>query len=146
MLPSPTSLNPTKLGNHPITRVTTAPPFHFTGMDYCGPFTARVSQLRRASQLKIYLSVFIYFTTKAAHLEVAQDLSTNAFLDVLQRFISSQGAPLHLYSDCGNKFLKMEFQCLVPQVVDKNKCGEKPSNHFFAKAFHLSIRSTKSIR
>jgi transposase InsO family protein len=96
-------------------------------MDYCGPFVARASQLRRAAHVKTYLCIFICFTTKAVHLEVAQDLSTDCFLDVLQRFISRRGAPLHLYSDCGTNFvgasrrLQAEIQKLVCEEPDAGR-------------------------
>ena len=94
-----------KMGNLPVARTMPAPPFHHTGMDYCGPFPARVSHLRRAIQVKLYLCIFIRLSSKAVHLEEAQDISTDMFLDVLERFISRRGAPLHLYSDCGTNFV-----------------------------------------
>ncbi|XP_073972885.1 uncharacterized protein [Rhodnius prolixus] len=74
-------------------------------MDFAGPFTIRISDSRKALTVKVYLCIFVCFSTKAVHLELASDLSTSEFLDVLQRFISRRGCPAHLYSDCGTNFV-----------------------------------------
>jgi hypothetical protein len=74
-------------------------------MDYAGPFNVRSTTLRKSSVLKSYLCVFICFSTKAVHLEVAADLSADSFIDVLRRFVSRRGAPECLYSDCGTNFV-----------------------------------------
>ncbi|XP_072400894.1 uncharacterized protein [Diabrotica undecimpunctata] len=43
--------------------------------------------------------------TKAVHLEVATELTTSAFLEVLQRFITRRGKPSAIYSDNGSNFV-----------------------------------------
>jgi hypothetical protein len=86
-------------------RVTPSLPFHHTGMDYAGPFNVRSTTLRKSSVIKSYLCVFICFSTKAVHLEVAADLSAGSFIDVLRRFVICCGAPECLYSDCGTNFV-----------------------------------------
>lgn len=93
------------MGSLPTPRTSPAPVFSHTGMDYAGPFIVKSSNLRKAPVLKVYVCIFICFATTAIHLEVAQDLSTPAFLDVLHRFVSRRGRPSHLYSDCGTNFV-----------------------------------------
>ena len=59
---------------------------------------------RRPVIVKTYLAVFVCFATKAAHLEVVSDASTEAFLACLRRFVSRRGRPAHIYSDNGGNF------------------------------------------
>lgn len=99
---------PQLMGNLPPPRVTPSPPFFHTGMDFAGPFHVKPYSLRRAPTVKVYLTVFICFATKAIHLELAKDLSSQAFIEVLQRFMSRRGLPGHLYSDCGTNFVGAE--------------------------------------
>ena len=38
-------------------------------------------------------------TTRAIHLELAQDMSSSSFINVLRRFVARRGSPKHIYSD-----------------------------------------------
>jgi hypothetical protein len=53
---------------------------------------------------KGYISIFVYFATKAVHLEVVRNLITEAFLAALRCFIAHQGRPRTIYSDHGTNF------------------------------------------
>ncbi|XP_023247411.1 uncharacterized protein LOC111643569 [Copidosoma floridanum] len=44
-------------------------------------------------------------TSKAVHIELVSDLSTDAFLAAFKRFISCRGSPAHVYSDNGTNFV-----------------------------------------
>lgn len=90
------------MGSLPASRVTPAPPFARTGIDYAGPFSIKISRNKTG---KTYLCVFVCFVTKAVHLEVVSDLSTVAFLNTLKRFIARRGKPTNLYSDNGTNFV-----------------------------------------
>ena len=50
---------------------------------------------------KRYGVVFTFFTTRATHLELAGDLSTDSFIPALKRFIARRGQPKVMYSDNG---------------------------------------------
>jgi len=64
------------------------------------------SSLRRNAQpTKGYICVFICFATKAAHLELVGDLSTNSFVASLRRFWSRRGLSKSIYSDNGTNFV-----------------------------------------
>ena len=93
------------MGQLPTSRVNPAPPFFHTGMDFCGPFTIKRGHTRRPVLLKCYACVFVCFTTKAAHIELVSDLTTEAFLAALRRFVSRRGSPTALYSDNGSNFI-----------------------------------------
>ena len=53
----------------------------------------------------LYVENNVCFVTKAVHLELSTDLSTDAFLSCLQRFISRRGRPQNMYSDNGKNFV-----------------------------------------
>jgi transposase InsO family protein len=44
-------------------------------------------------------------STKALHLELVSDLTTNAFIAALRRFMSRRGRPAQVYSDNGTNFV-----------------------------------------
>ena len=93
------------MGQLPPARTTPAPPFTTTGLDYAGPFIIKYGYTRKPVLVKAYLAIFICFCTKAVHLEVVSDLTTEAFLAALKRFISRRGLPKHLHSDNGSNFM-----------------------------------------
>ena len=93
------------MGQLPAARTTPSPPFSTTGIDYAGPFTIKFSYTRNPVLVKAYLAIFICFCTKAVHLEVVGDLTTEAFLAALKRFISRRGLPQHIHSDNGSNFV-----------------------------------------
>ncbi|XP_054272893.1 uncharacterized protein LOC128993159 [Macrosteles quadrilineatus] len=79
--------------------------FNVSAVDYAGPFTVKLFKLRKVQPIKVYLCLFICFVSKAVHLEVVTDLSTNTFIASLTRFISRRGLVSDLYSDCGTNFI-----------------------------------------
>lgn len=78
------------MGALPRERVEPSHPFAVTGIDYCGPFLI-TQRVRGKGPVKVYIAVFICFTTKAAHLELVPDLTTMAFIAALKRFIARRG-------------------------------------------------------
>ena len=92
------------MGQLPADRVTPSPPFYITGVDYAGPFYLKMGHVRKPCEVKAYVCVFLCFTTRAVHLEVVSDQTTEAFLATLKRFISRRGCPHIIYSDNGGNF------------------------------------------
>ncbi|XP_053681565.1 uncharacterized protein LOC128732344 [Sabethes cyaneus] len=89
-----------QIGQLPAHRVIPSSPFNVTGVDYADPFYLRPVH-KRAAPAKAYLCLFVCFETKAVHLELVSDLSTEGFLLALQRFIAHRGRPAHIHSDNG---------------------------------------------
>ncbi|XP_055633964.1 uncharacterized protein LOC129774271 [Toxorhynchites rutilus septentrionalis] len=92
------------VGQLPSSRVTVNEAFYCTRVDYCGPLYLKPAH-RRAESQKVYICVFVCFSTKAVHLELAGDLSTNTFLMALNRFMYRRNKPHHIYSDNGTNFI-----------------------------------------
>ena len=91
------------MGNLPEDRVTPARPFIRTGVDYCGPFNIHY-KVRGKKPTKAYIAVFCCFVTKAVHLELVTDLTTEAFIGALKRFIARRGRCQHIFSDNATNF------------------------------------------
>ncbi|XP_067041082.1 uncharacterized protein [Acropora muricata] len=66
------------------------PPFRYTACDYFGPFSVKVGRNKRAQH---YGVIFTCLNTRAVHLEMAVDLTTMEFIQVLRRFFSIRGYP-----------------------------------------------------
>ncbi|BES94226.1 Retrotransposon protein [Nesidiocoris tenuis] len=94
-----------EMGHLPSARVTRAFVFQQTGIDFCGPFTVTVAGLRGMRSIEVYLAVFVCFSVKAIHLEIVMDLSTDGFLQCLERFMGRRGVPSVIWSDNGRNFV-----------------------------------------
>ncbi|XP_076384567.1 uncharacterized protein LOC143263622 [Megalopta genalis] len=92
------------MGNLPIARVTESRPFTNVGIDYCGPFFIKEKQHRNRGRVKVYVAVFVCLAIKAIHLELVSDLTSEAFIGALRRFIARRGFCVNLYSDNGTNF------------------------------------------
>ncbi|XP_046976646.1 uncharacterized protein LOC124542806 [Vanessa cardui] len=69
------------------------------------PFTILNRKGRGAKTSKCYLYLFICFRYKCVHLEAVTELSKDAFVVTLRRFIARRGKPLKIYSDNGRNFV-----------------------------------------
>ncbi|XP_077966587.1 uncharacterized protein LOC144420802 [Styela clava] len=76
------------------------PPFYSTGIDFFGPYLIK----RGRSEIKRYGCIFTCLTTRAVHIELAEDLSTDAFINALRRFMARRSKPFELHSDNGSNF------------------------------------------
>ncbi|XP_076383120.1 uncharacterized protein LOC143260685 [Megalopta genalis] len=93
------------MGNLPAARVTESRPFRNSGVDYCGPFYIKERRHRNRTRIKVYVAVFTCFVTKAVHLEVAGDLTTDDFMAALKRFVARRRACQNMHSDNGTNFV-----------------------------------------
>ncbi|CAK9814704.1 hypothetical protein ANTQUA_LOCUS8181, partial [Anthophora quadrimaculata] len=83
----PTAVN-YLMGDLPTSRVTQSRPFLQCGVDFCGPIFIKEKMRRNRGKIKVYLAIFVCFATRAVHIEVVSDLTTDAFLAALRRFFS----------------------------------------------------------
>ncbi|XP_062703775.1 uncharacterized protein LOC109410486 [Aedes albopictus] len=94
------------MGDLPEYRVQAAYPFANVGIDFAGPFTLRAAvSTRKSVMTKGYVCVFVCMATRAMHLEAVSNLSTDAFLGALQRFVSRRGLPNKIFSDNATNFV-----------------------------------------
>lgn len=93
------------MGSLPKDRVTPCAPFSICGVDFCGPILIKDRRGRGCKTTKAYICLFICFAVKASHLELVSDLTTDAFLAALRRFVSRRGKPSKIYSDNATNFV-----------------------------------------
>ncbi|XP_036146042.1 uncharacterized protein LOC118646697 [Monomorium pharaonis] len=106
----------TLMGPLPAPRVTVSRPFSHCGIDYAGPMTLREGKRRNSRNHKAYVAVFVCFATKAIHLELVSDLTTDAFIAAFKRLISRRGKPTCMYSDNATTFVGA--QRLIKELYD----------------------------
>ena len=75
-------------------RVTQAPPFAVTGLDFAGPVFCL--DLPRT---KLYICLFTCAVTRAVYLELLESMSLSDFPLALRRFAARRGMPSQLFSD-----------------------------------------------
>ena len=93
------------MGNPPSVRITEARPLLNVGVDYWGPFFIKQKKNRNQGSVKVYVAVFVCLAVEAVHLELVSDLTTEAFIAALKRFIARRGKCANIYSDNGTNFV-----------------------------------------
>ncbi|XP_062699619.1 uncharacterized protein LOC134284635 [Aedes albopictus] len=148
-----------QIGQLPMSRVIPGRPFSVSGVDYAGPLYIKAIH-KRAAPAKAYLCVFVCFITKAVHLELVGDLSTQGFLAALRRFIARRGMPTHLHSDNGKNFegakrelaeLFTRFESREEQSTIASACSElgitwhltPPKAPHFGGLWEAAVKTTK---
>ena len=96
---------PPLMGQLPTERVTPDLVFNRVGVDYAGPIYTKYGSMRKPTLSKSYVCVFVSVSVKAVHLELVSDLTTEAFIACLRRFIARRGKPSIIFSDHGSNFI-----------------------------------------
>lgn len=78
-------------------------PFLVTGVDFAGPIRVR-HHIRCKQQKEVHLALFICFYSKAVHVELVPDRSTESFMLALKRLIADRGAISKMFSDNATNF------------------------------------------
>lgn len=91
-------------------RINPSPPFFISRVEYAGPILIKNRKGRGCKLIKVYICVFVCFSTKAVHLELVGDLTIESFLLTLRRFINRRGTPKHIYSDNGKTFVGCKLE------------------------------------
>lgn len=145
------------MGNIPSSRFSESNTFPITAVDFAGPFLARETPRRKSSVVKVYLCLFICLSTKAVHLELARGLSTEAFIDVLDKFVARRGRTRRFLSDCGTANYYQELCAwLTSQKTQEditchsanlgvNWDFNPPRTPHFGGLFEAAVKSAKSL-
>ena len=80
----------------PAERVQWQRPFSTVGVDHTGHFYARDTY---GNRIKLYICLFVCATTRAVHLEIADNLSATSFILCLRRLAAAKGIPAIIISE-----------------------------------------------
>lgn len=148
------------MGNLPKDRVTGVRAFEVVGVDFGGPIPTYL-KIRGKTPYKSYIAVFVCFATKAVHLECVSDLSSDAFIAALKRFVGRRGVPSKIYCDNATNFVGAdkklkEFRSHFnqPSSIDavKTYCSSKfiefsfipPRAPHFGGLWEAAVKTAKS--
>lgn len=79
--------------------------FDAVGIDLGGPIILKEGRRRNSKTYKAYFCVFVCLSVKAIHIEPLTELSTEAFIATLDRFVARRGICSEILSDCGTNFV-----------------------------------------
>lgn len=106
-----------QMGELPSVRVDISRPFAACGVDYAGPFDLKDGKTRNKKIIKAYVCVFICMATKAVHIELISDLSSDGFLSLLKRFVSRRGICTDIYSDNATNFVGVNNELIEQEEI-----------------------------
>ncbi|GFV50616.1 integrase catalytic domain-containing protein [Trichonephila clavipes] len=121
------------MGNLPYERVNMATPFSITGLDLGGPYFVTYKHQRKGVLNKIYVCVCICFVTRAIHLEILSDLTSDAIIATLKRFMSRRGKCSKIFTDNATNFVGANSQLKGPTYGRSLGGGHKKSVKYHLK-------------
>ena len=93
------------------------PPFTYTGVDYAGPLHVRTARMVKLRQTRHGSVFFKRLVTRAVHLEVVTDMSTETFIQALKRFSARRGVPRKFPSDNATSRQLLSFSKLCSRKI-----------------------------
>ena len=106
-----------KMADLPRQRVEPAPPFTYCAVDYFGPWYVK----RGRSMVKRYGALFTSLASRAIHIEVADTMETDSFIQALRRFICRRGPVREIRCDRGTNFIGAENELIEESDDEKVK-------------------------
>lgn len=92
------------MGQLPESRITPGRAFIDTSVDYAGPMLIKRYSGRTRVVDKGYIAVFVCDKTRAIHLELVSNLTSEAFIAAFTRFVSRRGRVRQIRSDNATNF------------------------------------------
>ena len=138
-----------RMSDLPQERVDPSPPFTYCGMDCFGPFTTTIGR----KQFKRYGLLFTCMCSRAIHIEMLDDMTSDCFINALRSFIAIRGPVRQLRSDHGSNFIgaNNEFKQLIKestQFIQKQNCDfvfNAPDASHTGGVWERQIRTVRDI-
>ncbi|XP_057694568.1 uncharacterized protein LOC130917316 isoform X2 [Corythoichthys intestinalis] len=136
-----------KMGDLPSERLEATPPFACSGMDCFGPFCVKEGR----KEVKRYGLLFTCMCSRAIHIEVLDDLSTDCFLNALRCFIAIRGNVSQLHCDQGTNFIGARNELLTQATQEKVKSlgisfvFNPPASSHMGGVWERQIRTIRNV-
>ncbi|XP_019727407.1 uncharacterized protein LOC109516990 isoform X3 [Hippocampus comes] len=139
-----------RMADLPEERMEISPPFTYCGMDCFGPFYIKEGR----KELKRYGLLITCMCSRAIHIEMLDDLTTDAFINALRAFIAIRGAVRQIRCDQGTNFVgaKNEFVEALKEMdqtkLDKLECEflmNTPASSHMGGVWERQIRTIRSV-
>lgn len=103
-----------RMSDLPVERLEPSSPFTYCGMDCFGPFVTTEGR----KEHKRYGLLFTCFCSRAIHIELLEDLSTDTFINALRCFIAIRGNVRQIQCDQGTNFVgaQNEFKAALNEL------------------------------
>lgn len=141
------------MGQLPTARTQLEFPFLNCSVDYAGPVFIADRKGRGCKLIKSYLCIFVCLAVKAVHIELATDLTKEAYMAALNRFVARRGKPQSILSDNGTNFVgaSNELQKLLLESDVAHEVAQQgieftfspPHSPHFNGIAEAAVRSTK---
>ena len=95
----------------PEFRVQECVPFSYVGLNYAGPLYVKIKEVG----VKVWIALFTCGVSRALHLELVLDMTTEAFLRCFKCFATRRGTPLKIISDNSKTFKSANRELLQIQ-------------------------------
>lgn len=89
----------------PVNQTTSSRPFSKIGVDYAGLVQLRSSLGRLPKITKTWISIFVCLATRAIHVELVSDASTETFIAALRRMVARRGRVSEIIFNNGGNFV-----------------------------------------
>lgn len=139
-----------KMADLPEDRMEVTPPFTYCGIDCFGPFYVKEAR----KELKKYGLIFTCMCSRAIHIEMLDDLSTDAFINALRAFIAIRGNVRQLRCDQGTNSVGARREFLnAMKHLDQEQMKEygcefimnSPSSSHMGGIWERQIRTIRSV-
>ncbi|XP_064120244.1 uncharacterized protein LOC135224850 [Macrobrachium nipponense] len=101
----------------PADRLEPSPPFSNVGIDLFGPYYIKEGR----KELKRYGVIFTCLVSRSIHIETANTLQSDSFINALRRFVSRRGHPKVIRCDNGTNFhgAERELKAALDEMEEK---------------------------
>lgn len=143
-----------RMSDLPAERLEPSSPFTYCGMDCFGPFVTTEGR----KQHKRYGLLFTCFCSRAIHIELLEDLSTDTFINALRCFIAIRGSIRQIQCDQGTNFVgaKNEFKTALSELdtqrlstyLSQKQCDfvlNAPHSSHVGGVWERQIRTVRSV-
>ena len=126
-----------KMADLPADRVEQSEPFTYSGVDFFGPLYVKI----RRGHEKRYGALFTCLCTRAVHIEIAHNMTTDSFINAYRRFVARRGACRELRSDRGTNFVGVEgeLKTALAEMDDGKITQELLSSNCDWIAFQMNV-------